>query len=348
MLPAGLRVRLKTSAASGLRLTGVTAAGRLRRRRAVTILTYHGVLAAGQRHHEYLSRNCVDQDVFQAQMRYLARHYACLSLSDAVTRLQGRGPLPRNPVAVTFDDGFRNNYTHAFPVLQETGVPATIFVATGHVGQGCRMLWTERVGWLLDQAPAELTGIPIGDRVVEIDLTSPEHRVASTRRVLAALKAAPADLRAAALDRLEAETARTGEHTPDADRYAFMDWHDARRMTDTGLVEIGSHTVSHLLLATGTRQQRRDELRTSKEAIERALDRPCTSFAYPNGTARDFDAEDKRVLHELGYACAASQIPGANDRTTDRYELRRYNVGRGHSLPVFTALLAGLWPAGRV
>ncbi|HTU99449.1 MAG TPA: polysaccharide deacetylase family protein [Luteitalea sp.] len=341
-----LRETAKQVAASALRRSGVTAAGRARRRDSAVILTYHGVLAAGRPHDEYLSRNCVDQAAFQAQMSYLAQHYTCLPLSELADRLAA-GTLPPRVAAVTFDDGFRNNYQYALPVLQATGVPATVFVTTGHMDRGCLMLWTERVAWLLHVAPTTLDAVPVGRARVGVDLTSSAGRRESSRRLLKVLKATPTDERDVAVEQLAARVQGSVDVEPDADRYAFLTWGEARMMAATGLVDIGSHTVTHLLLSTGTPERRRRELADSKLAIEREIGRPCRLFAYPNGTRADFDDSDQRVLRDLGYTAAVSQVPGVNAVDAEPFALRRYNVGLGHSLDTLAAMLAGVWPMGR-
>lgn len=341
----GVRPLAKRILARATSWSGIARRGRARHRHEVLILTYHGVLPPGRPHHPYLSRNFVDRDVFAAHMAHLRQHYTPISLARAVAALRGDAGLPDHPAVVTFDDGFRNNYTQAYPVLREMNVPATIFLATGHIGAACRMLWTEQVSWVLQHLSAGITSVPVGGATLPVILDSPAAREESARALLRHLKSVEAEVRAQSLRWLEAQVAST-HIAPDPERYAFLDWAEVEVMASEGLVEFGSHTVSHLLLATGTRGRVRQELADSRDAISARTGRPCTLFAYPNGTARDFTAADQADVQAAGYTCAASQICGFNDLSSDLYALRRFNIGRGHSPALFEAITAGVWPAG--
>ncbi len=104
-------------------------AGRLvTRRPAVRILYYHSVSDAP-------IRSSVSPPTFERQMEHLTRSgYRPLALSEAVRRLATRAPLPERPVVITLDDGFQDNYEHAFPILTRLGLPATIFLTAAYIG----------------------------------------------------------------------------------------------------------------------------------------------------------------------------------------------------------------------
>jgi hypothetical protein len=87
-----------------------------------------------------------------------------------------------------------------------------------------------------------------------------------------------------------------------------------------------------------------DEVVQSKRDIERHLKAPCKLFSYPNGTTRDFDDRDKANLQRAGYVAAVAQIAGVNDEHTDRFALRRLNIGQGHTPQLFIAQVSGFWP----
>jgi peptidoglycan/xylan/chitin deacetylase (PgdA/CDA1 family) len=310
-----------------LRLAGVFRLFRWLNRNRLIILTYHSVLPSTREIDAGESRNVVDQDAFAWQMRYLAMRYCCLRLEEAVALFESNRPLPLYSVVVTFDDGFRNNLQYAYPILRRAGVPAAIFLTTGHIGRGTQLLWTERVGRLLRRGK------------VSED---------AARRVMTRLKSLPSRERDVAIHELHEQLKGTAaEHEraaePDADRYMFLTWNEARELARGGIT-IGSHTVEHPIMASLDEGRRREEVVESKHEIERHLGMPCTLFSYPNGTAADFDDRDKVNLRDAGYVAALTQIAGLNDRHTDRFALKRLNIGRGHTPQLFIAQVSGFWP----
>jgi peptidoglycan/xylan/chitin deacetylase (PgdA/CDA1 family) len=242
---------------------------------------------------------------------------------------------------VTFDDGFRNNYTQAFPVLMDCGVPATIFLTTGHIGRGMQLLWTERVARLISGMKRPVVRLELGDEPRLWWVRSEAEREQAASEILKLLKRLPVGLREDRIAELVKQVEREEEPTS-LERYEFLNWDDVRAMAAAG-IEFGSHTVHHPVLSTLDGRQRLEEVVRSKETIERELRQPCRVFSYPNGGVGDFGDTDRRVLRQVGYTGAATQIPGFNDLATDPFAVRRVNIGRGHTRLVFTAQLSGLW-----
>lgn len=324
---------------SVLGLLGVFTLFRWLNRNHLVILTYHGVLPSTSGVEGDESRNVVDQENFAWQMRYLAKHFRCLPLEEAVELLGSNRPLPPYSVVVTFDDGFRNNLQYAFPILRRCGVPATIFLTTGHIGRGTQLLWTEHVGRLLGATTVPQTvTLPVDPKPLTLSLRTAAERGHARSVVLKRLKGMPCRQRDDLIQEIHNQLAE-----PNEDRYAFLDWNEARQLAQGGMT-IGSHTVEHPILASLDDGQRNDEVVESKREIERQLGIRCMLFSYPNGTAHDFDDRDKANLRKAGYVAAVTQIVGVNDRHTDRFALRRLNIGHGHGPQLFIAQVSGFGP----
>ena len=103
--------------------------GSLHKGDGLAVLTFHSIDESG-------SKISITPSEFARQMQFLKEHrYEVLSLSQLSPLLRTPAPFPRNAVVLTFDDGYQNTYRHAFPILQEYGFPATVFITTHFCGQ---------------------------------------------------------------------------------------------------------------------------------------------------------------------------------------------------------------------
>ncbi len=251
---------------------------------------------------------------FERQMRALRAHFRVLSLSDLLLAGERREIPPRS-VAVTFDDGYEDTLTHAFPILQRYRIPATVYLATGLMDVD-QAMWNDRIGAALrDTTREELP--PVCDGVGPMSLRTVPARHLAMRRTLEALKRkAPAE-RARLADEIVGQLAGTCATGP-----RMLRWEQVRQL-HAGGVEIGAHTVTHPILTALSADGARREIVESKEMIAAQLQAPVRHFAYPNGTERDFDAETKAMVRAAGYASAVTTIFGTNDASSDAYALRR-------------------------
>jgi peptidoglycan/xylan/chitin deacetylase (PgdA/CDA1 family) len=254
--------------------------------------------------------------LFEQQMQFLQSCYRVMSLQELVQRA-ARGDVPQRAVAITFDDGYRDNYEYAFPILKKYKFPATIFVATGAIGTG-DLIWHDRIFdafrfATVDRARLEDTSLP------ELNLETSEARQQSLESTLFRAKTLYGDNRRRFIDVVEREL----RPNLAADRYERMlNWKQIGEMHDAG-IEFGSHTVTHTILSQIPKSEIVKELRDSKRELSERLGTPISSFAYPNGKATDFTDEAKAVLRECGYSCAVTCRSGFNHAFSDVFELNR-------------------------
>jgi peptidoglycan/xylan/chitin deacetylase (PgdA/CDA1 family) len=123
---------------------------------------------------------------------------------------------------------------------------------------------------------------------------------------------------------------------------SFLSLQEIKEMRDTGLVCLGSHTVSHPHLADLSSEASDIEISESKKRIERLTDQPIEHFAYPYGGKKTFSGEHVAMLQKAGYKSAAANFGGVNDYDTPRYCLRRISVGQKHSKYVVEVYMSGL------
>jgi peptidoglycan/xylan/chitin deacetylase (PgdA/CDA1 family) len=250
--------------------------------------------------------------LFRKQMEALRRHFTVLPLTELAERARLRD-VPRNGVAVTFDDGYRDNYTNAFPVLRDLGLPATIFLTTDAV-DGNALLWHDRVFDAFHrtrraEARFEDEVLPLG----------PADRGASLAIVLARLRRSSPEDRDL---RIESLLEEFGIEPGVPGGWEKLSWREVREMASHGIT-FGAHTLDHPILTFVGEEEARRQIRESKRRIEAELGSPVTAFAYPNGSASDFDRSTQRIVEEEGLSLAVTTVSGANDEKTNPYCLRR-------------------------
>jgi peptidoglycan/xylan/chitin deacetylase (PgdA/CDA1 family) len=250
---------------------------------------------------------------FAVQMELLKAHFRVLPLLDLIDASE-RDDVPPNAVAVTFDDGYRDNYQNAFPVLRALGLPATIFVTTGAVGSRS-LLWHDRFFDAFAQSRVSSVSFE-GERL-------PLRTLAEKR---AAVGVCGKQLRTydpqRRIDELRRLVGELEVPEPDPDRWRKLDWDEILEMAGAG-ISFGAHTVTHPVLTRVTREEAAAEIVDSREVLENQIGSRVTLFAYPNGAHGDFNESIKQVLREAGFRCAVTTVPGVNDTATDPFELRR-------------------------
>ena len=241
--------------------------------------------------------------MFDQQIQYVSRHYRVVSLSDAVDHLNG-GPV-ETVVAITFDDGYRDNYLNAYPILQKYGVPATIFLTTGSIDSR-EPVWFEQVLQALKETAREYVDIEI-DLPRRFWLRTMAERLAANGQIFQLLKALlmPTGVWEWRTSCGSSEATSTGERTG-----KMLTWDDVRLMKQNGM-DFGGHTVSHPFSFPRMAGDRVAWGSVRVQAAHRAkeMQSPVRHFAYPNGRGEeDFGAWNKSLIRDAGYDAAVTTI----------------------------------------
>jgi peptidoglycan/xylan/chitin deacetylase (PgdA/CDA1 family) len=247
-----------------------------------------------------------------SQQLRLLRHLAQpVELRAGLEALE-QGRLPRRAVAVTFDDGYRDNVSVALPILERLGIPASFFLVTD-LCSGARTAWWEDVAWAV-RARSEHR---LDWNSTRYDL-GPGSVTASRDLLLADLKKLHRDAREAAVASITEQLAPRGRRPSDL----FLDWDDARLLRDRGF-SVGSHTCTHPILARERSPVQHTELEQSKAILERELDDAIELLAYPNGEAADVSDMTVDIAQSARYRYACTTIAGANRAGFDAYRVQR-------------------------
>jgi peptidoglycan/xylan/chitin deacetylase (PgdA/CDA1 family) len=274
----------------------------------------------------------------------LRTRYRPFRLQDLVQSLR-RGRIPHGVVVVTFDDGYADNLHAAKPLLERHDVPATIFLTTAYVRQNKEFWWDEleRIFLQPSTLPDRLF-VTVNGQSHQWDLKEARHyseeefrqhawwtwrakdyptgRHRLFRDLFQLLQPLPEHERGPAITNVAA-WAGIGSGVRPTHRPLASD--EVVRLAESGLIEVGSHTVTHPLLPQLSAASQREELQTSKAFLETLTCKPITSFAYPFGASRR--SETAALVREAGFESACSTIPDAVFRDTDLFQLPRLYVG---------------------
>jgi len=325
---------MKELAAKVLCTIGAPALGRRKRRHALPILMYHGVV---ERPLEPACWHQLGVASFRRQMEWVARRYQVVPLSEALAALRAGTLAPRS-LALTFDDGYRNVRTVAAPVLEALGLPATVYLVTDVVGTN-ETLWPDRL--YLAFARTSVASVDAPDLgLVRRRLDGPAARASAFSASVRALKGlATAEKEA----RLVALLALLGREAPeDPADFHVLTWDDVAAMRRGGLFAFGGHSTRHEILARMPDGHVARAIGRSHETVADRTGVVPVTFAYPNGRAMDFDDRSRSALTHLGVRFALSTAAGLADAASDPLALPRVSIGSDLSLARFRLLVSGV------
>jgi len=303
-----------------------------------TILMYHRILDENDRDREFTQPGMyVSRKVFEEQIAFLSEKYKIIRLKDLAGLITHRQNIPSNCLVITFDDGWRDNYLYAFPILKKQGLPAVIFLTTDFIDSE-NMFWFYKAGILMNGSKLskrELSELIARHEIREgssAELHSersdkPDSALSDRDWFIDRLKKLDAEKIAAVLDDLFAITKQADDILKAGN--SMLSWEEVREM-NREKIEFGSHGCSHRIMTGLNDAEITRELTESKRVIEEKLGGDVDLFAYPNG---DYDDRIKELAQNCGFICALATGSKRSMRNNkDLFSLRRINVHDGVSV----------------
>jgi peptidoglycan/xylan/chitin deacetylase (PgdA/CDA1 family) len=286
--------------------------------------TWNGVLVLNYHRIGSADGTARDPDLWSAQagelddqVGFLAEHFDLIrpdQIQDVLTQRE-------RAVMLTFDDGYRDNYDVALPILQKHAVPAVFFIATGLLDEP-RLSWWDEIAWMTAHAPAGASGV---SRVRELT---------SLYKSLGA-----ADAREHLLDRIATETG-SGRAPEGLGRDEWMTWPMVRSLEAAGL-SVGGHSHTHPVLARLSPAEQQYEIETCARRIREELGHSMRWFSYPVGLRDSFDPHTRELVGQSGAELAFSFYGGhVRPSRFDPYDVPRTPVHRESSAQRFRAAAA--------
>lgn len=286
----------------------------------VLILMYH-------RFSEKNGKFSISQEAFSAHLKYLSKHYKVITLTEYIEFRKAKTELPKKLAIITIDDGYRDVFEIAEPVLRKNNLPATLFAVTDFL-EGKLWIWTDKMRFLTAQTKLTEIVFSLNQQEIKGKLTDADSRFLLAQRINSQLKKLPEAEKESEIFRLANEFEVEIPQLPTKE-FAPMTWNEAREL-DKGLVKIESHTVTHPILPNVGENQLKFELTESKIKLEKEIGREMKIFCYPDG---GWNEKVRNAVESANYQCAVTTELGFNDDGDDLFLLKR--ISAEPSLPHF-------------
>lgn len=289
--------------------------------KGVYVFNYHRV---GRKEDSIFDRaifSC-DAETFDQQIRSIQSHFtviSCKALTELINQPNMR--LKERYAVITFDDGYLDNYTEAFPILKKYQVSAIFFLPVHFIGS-TEVPWWDQMAHVLRLNVGQSVRFPGGHGEVYL---SPEDPDRAIHIYIHKAKRLPDYSTTDVLNFLLEQYPLPNTIKADSGSI-FMDWDQAQDMLNQGM-EIGSHTIHHPILSEVDEQTQRIEITESKKLLEQRLSTEILALAYPTGRKHCYNQLSVQLAHEADYQVAFSNEPGINARSNfKRFEITRFSV----------------------
>jgi peptidoglycan/xylan/chitin deacetylase (PgdA/CDA1 family) len=289
-------------------------------RKKILVLAYHGVTNAK------LSPSLwgqLEYGRFKEQLDYIRRFHKVIPIGHVTEYLSGNGDIPDNSVVITFDDGYRNNYQLAYPLLLEYSLPATFFITTDFV-ESQTLLWFDEIALCLWSYEGRLA-IPLLGLQMTIN---GGNRLSISDMIIQKCKSLDPGERRNVLQYIREVCHYNNDSKNRILKRIFdpMTWAQMKEMTQSPLITLGVHTEDHQILTKCSPEVAEGQVFRSKVSVEKILERPVQYFAYPNGEKGDFDEGTKRLLKKLRFQLGFTTVKKLVDLRTDPHEIGRFCI----------------------
>jgi peptidoglycan/xylan/chitin deacetylase (PgdA/CDA1 family) len=314
---------------------------RWRRRGSLVVLMYHRVLPQGSSARSTEQPGMyVSPETLDLHLTELRKDFELVHLNEWLQRAKQGSPLPERACALTFDDGWRDNYEFGLPVLAKHGAPATIFLVSSYIGTTYRF-WPNRLMRLLQKSFAEPGSVTYPESLRR--LVAPALAAATDR---GELRADDADVVVQGAKRWEEEKIRSLVDTAEescggtSEAGEILDGEEIAKLSASGLVRFGSHTATHFRLGGRiSAQDMEREIVGSQKRLQDLTGQAIDLFCYPNGETSP-GAVDLVRRHYLG---AVTTRKGWHRASNDPQLIRRVGVHEevSNAREPFLACLSG-------
>ena len=265
----------------------------------LVILLFHGVIKNSKYNVKNYIQKHIQEDYFNQTLKSLKKYGQCLSMNEIIFHKIERNPLPPNSFAITFDDGFENNYNVAAPILDELNLPATFYVTKDFV-QNNTMSWTDQIEFGLEMMSNSCKKVVTPWDSKKINISTVEEKISFMKL-----------LRSRVFDENFADTEKIVDWffdtikmekiiNSDDELDKKLSWSQLVKMNENNLFDIGGHTHTHRILSYLEPKELAFEIKYCLKLLSEKANINTKHFAYPQGQANHYNSKVVNILKKSG------------------------------------------------
>jgi len=314
---------------------------RMLRGRYLTVLCYHRVMDIDSSFPFDSDLVSASTDQFKDQLEFISSNFNVINfrlLHDYLRRQNGN--FPENPLIITFDDGYIDNYQIAYPMLREFGLTATMFVTAGFIGEN-RVFWWDKIAYIIKKT--EIRSFHIESPLeISIDINDFPDRQECAGKMIKKAKELSDRQKEHLIEQLSEQLEVS---PPEGDLNYVMSWDQLREMNGEG-IEIGAHSVNHPIISNVDQSRLKKEVRDSRQRIEEKIGAEVITFGSPGRGIMDsrererFTSALREEIRNSGYDFSTMYRWGlVYESSFDRYGIERIGIETHDTGRVFRAKL---------
>lgn len=288
----------------------------------VVIVMYHRVAP--------MDTSTLDPAIFEKQIKFLRNSFNVVSLDAIPDCFELKKDSFKNTAIITFDDGYKDNFIYAYPILKKYGLNATIFLTSGYIDSD-KLFWWDTLEYIINNG----LGIFSLEDFGTFTLDSKFGRTEALQKISKRIRKMSSSEQLSLLDTIASKC--KVEIPENFKKEMMLSWSEVKCMLNNGIT-FGSHSVNHPLLTQIPLSVAKNEIVQSKRHIEEVLGIKVSAFSYPFGA---FNSEIRSLVKNSGYELGLTTYPEKFvDGTTNLYSLTRVTAYSDFS--IFKAYLSGM------
>ena len=263
----------------------------------IVIFVYHRVTPIED--NIFVTNICPEE--FEKQIRYLKENFKIYSLEKLINVLENNQINKKeseNIAVITFDDGYKDNYIYALPILKKYQIPATVFLVTEYIGKD-KLFWWDKIEYIIYHTKKREINMPNFGKFL---ITDNKEKFNCFLFLLKKFKRMPDDLKEKYINELK--NICYVKIPFGLGKKMILSWDEICEMKNNE-ISFGAHTLTHANLANMNLEEAEKEILQSKAMIEDKLKGDVRSFAYPYGS-KFYNHDIIKLLEKKGFVCAVT------------------------------------------